>query len=48
MFVASIGTALSPNLAAYATFRCLTALGGTAFLVVGNGAIGDIYTPVDL
>jgi hypothetical protein len=42
----SIGTALSPNLAAFYVFRILTAFQGTAFLIVGSAVIGDIYKPV--
>ncbi|XPS90641.1 hypothetical protein M3J09_000079 [Ascochyta lentis] len=43
----SIGTALAPNLAAFFVFRILTAFQGTAFLVVGNAVIGDIYKPTE-
>jgi MFS family permease len=42
----SIGTALSPNLAAFYVFRILTAFQGTAFLIIGSAVIGDIYKPV--
>ncbi|KAJ5259328.1 MFS transporter DHA1 family multidrug resistance protein [Penicillium angulare] len=44
-FAFSIGTALSPNLESFFIFRMLTAYHGTAFLVVGNSCLGDIYTP---
>lgn len=43
----SIGSALAPNLASYFVFRCLTAFQGTAFLIIGGTAIGDIYRPVE-
>lgn len=43
----SIGTALSPNLAAYFVFRMLTAFQGTAFLIIGGTVIGDIYKPIE-
>lgn len=43
----SAGTALSPNLEAYFVFRMLTAFQGTAFLIIGGTAIGDIYRPVE-
>ena len=40
LFVAaSIGTALAPNLAAFAVFRVLTAFEGTAFILVGSACI---------
>jgi MFS family permease len=45
-FAFSIGTALAPNLASFFIFRILTALQGTAFLVIGSSVIGDIYKPV--
>lgn len=45
--VFSIGTALSPNLAAFFIFRILTAFQGTAFLIIGSSCIGDIYRPVE-
>lgn len=41
----SLGTALSPNLAAYFVFRILTAFEGTSFLTIGAACIGDIYRP---
>jgi multidrug resistance protein len=48
LFLASsIGTALSPNLAAFFVFRILTAFQGTAFLIVGASCIGDIYRPTE-
>ncbi|KXT17287.1 hypothetical protein AC579_517 [Pseudocercospora musae] len=43
----SIGSALAPTLASYFVFRCLTAFQGTAFLIIGGTAIGDIYRPVE-
>ena len=43
----SLGTALSPNLAAFFIFRMLTAFEGTAFLIVGAAVIGDMYRPTD-
>ncbi len=46
-FAFSAGTAAAPNLACYFVFRLLTAYQGTAFLIVGNSCIGDIYTPVE-
>ncbi|KAJ5088618.1 hypothetical protein N7456_012234 [Penicillium angulare] len=42
-FAFSIGTALSPNLASFFIFP----YHGTAFLVVGNSCLGDIYTPTE-
>lgn len=44
--VFSIGTAVAPHLAAFFAFRMLTAFQGTAYLVVGSVAIGDIYPPL--
>ncbi|KAJ6455981.1 major facilitator superfamily domain-containing protein [Mycena vitilis] len=46
-FVCSIGTALSPNLAAFFVFRALTAFQGTSFLIVGASCLGDIYRPTE-
>ncbi|KAF2025296.1 MFS general substrate transporter [Setomelanomma holmii] len=46
-FAFSIGTALAPNLASFFIFRILTAFQGTAFLIVGNAVIGDIYKPTE-
>ena len=46
-FAFSAGTAAAPNLASYYVFRLLTAYQGTAFLIVGNSCIGDIYTPTE-
>ncbi|KAK7035974.1 MFS general substrate transporter [Favolaschia claudopus] len=46
-FAASLGTALSPNLAAFFVFRALTAFQGTSFLIVGASCIGDIYRPTE-
>ncbi|KAL4803107.1 major facilitator superfamily domain-containing protein [Aspergillus unguis] len=44
---ASIGTALSPNIAAYFIFRMLTAFVGTAILVIGPAIIRDLYPPLE-
>ncbi|KZL77946.1 major facilitator superfamily transporter, partial [Colletotrichum tofieldiae] len=41
----SVGTALSPNVAAFFVFRMLTAFAGTSFLVTGPAVIGDLYHP---
>ncbi|ROW08147.1 hypothetical protein VPNG_06882 [Cytospora leucostoma] len=46
-FCCSIGTALSPNLAAFFIFRILTAFEGTAFLLVGSACLQDIYRPTE-
>lgn len=46
-FCCSIGTALSPNLAAFFIFRLLTAFEGTAFLLVGSACLQDIYRPTE-
>ncbi|KAH7112193.1 nucleophile aminohydrolase [Dendryphion nanum] len=46
-FAFSIGTALAPNLASFFVFRILTAIQGTAFLVIGSSVIGDIYKPTE-
>ncbi|KAF7323431.1 Major facilitator superfamily transporter protein [Mycena chlorophos] len=46
-FACSLGTALSPNLAAFFIFRALTAFQGTCFLIVGASCLGDIYRPVE-
>ncbi|KAF7298338.1 Major facilitator superfamily transporter protein [Mycena kentingensis (nom. inval.)] len=46
-FGCSLGTALSPNLAAFFVFRALTAFQGTAFLIVGASCLGDIYRPTE-
>ncbi|KAL3457033.1 major facilitator superfamily domain-containing protein [Aspergillus heterothallicus] len=43
----SIGTALSPNIAAFMVFRMLTAFVGTAVLVIGPVAIRDLYAPLE-
>ncbi|KAK8247225.1 major facilitator superfamily domain-containing protein [Phyllosticta capitalensis] len=43
----SAGSALAPNLAAFFAFRILTAIQGTAFLVIGSACIGDIYHPTE-
>lgn len=42
----SIGTAVSPSLTTFFVFRGLTALQGTAFLILGSSCISDIYHPV--
>ncbi|KAK7413490.1 hypothetical protein QQX98_007638 [Neonectria punicea] len=47
LIICSIGTATAPNLAAFFIFRMLTAFQGTAYLVVGSVAIGDIYPPTE-
>ncbi|KAL5001049.1 major facilitator superfamily domain-containing protein [Aspergillus recurvatus] len=44
---ASIGTALSPNIAAFMVFRMLTAFVGTAILVIGPAIIRDLYPPLE-
>lgn len=41
----SIGTALSPNLAAFFVFRILTAFEGTAFLLVGSACLQYVSQP---
>ncbi|KAJ7700756.1 MFS transporter [Mycena rosella] len=46
-FGCSLGTALSPNLAAFFVFRALTAFQGTSFLIVGASCLGDIYRPTE-
>ncbi|KAJ7778833.1 major facilitator superfamily domain-containing protein [Mycena maculata] len=46
-FGCSLGTALSPNLAAFFVFRALTAFQGTCFLIVGASCLGDIYRPTE-
>ncbi|KAI1336884.1 major facilitator superfamily domain-containing protein [Xylariaceae sp. FL0016] len=43
----SIGTALSPNLAAFFIFRILTAFEGTSFILIGAAVISDIYRPTE-
>ncbi|KAL2833163.1 major facilitator superfamily domain-containing protein [Aspergillus pseudoustus] len=43
----SIGTALSPNIAAFMVFRMLTAFVGTAVLIIGPVAIRDLYAPLE-
>ncbi|KAI0016000.1 major facilitator superfamily domain-containing protein [Xylariomycetidae sp. FL0641] len=43
----SIGTALSPNLAAFFVFRILTAIEGTSFLLLGAAVISDIFRPTE-
>ncbi|KAJ7609221.1 major facilitator superfamily domain-containing protein [Mycena polygramma] len=43
----SLGTALSPNLAAFIVFRALTAFQSTSFLTVGGSCLGDIYRPTE-
>ncbi|KAI0407621.1 major facilitator superfamily domain-containing protein [Xylaria palmicola] len=45
--VASIGTALSPNLGAFFFFRLFTAFLGTSFLLNGAAVISDIYRPTE-
>ncbi|KAL3468950.1 major facilitator superfamily domain-containing protein [Aspergillus californicus] len=44
---ASIGTALSPNIASFMVFRMLTAFVGTAILVIGPAIIRDLYPPFE-
>ncbi|ETS75759.1 hypothetical protein PFICI_12703 [Pestalotiopsis fici W106-1] len=46
-FAFSLGTALSPNLAAFFAFRTLSGFGGTGLLVTGPGCIGDLYKPTE-
>ncbi|KAF6824815.1 major facilitator superfamily transporter [Colletotrichum musicola] len=46
-FAFSVGTALSPNLAAFFVFRMLSAFTGTAYLVLGSSCISDIYKPTE-
>ncbi|KAL4919221.1 major facilitator superfamily domain-containing protein [Aspergillus aurantiobrunneus] len=43
----SIGTALSPNIAAFMVFRMATAFVGTAVLVIGPAVIRDLYRPLE-
>ncbi|KAL4945265.1 hypothetical protein BDV06DRAFT_45348 [Aspergillus oleicola] len=43
----SIGTALSPNIAAFMVFRMATAFVGTAVLVIGPAIIRDLYPPLE-
>ncbi|KAI1820498.1 major facilitator superfamily domain-containing protein [Xylaria intraflava] len=45
--VASIGTALAPNLGAFFFFRLFTAFLGTSFLLNGAAVISDIYRPIE-
>ncbi|OLN82436.1 Dityrosine transporter 1-like protein 5 [Colletotrichum chlorophyti] len=46
-FAFCVGTALSPNLAAFFVFRILSAFAGTAYLVLGSSCISDIYKPTE-
>ncbi|KAK1986974.1 major facilitator superfamily transporter [Colletotrichum cereale] len=46
-FAFCVGTALSPNLAAFFVFRLLSAFTGTAYLVLGSSCISDIYKPTE-
>ncbi|KAJ7745224.1 major facilitator superfamily domain-containing protein [Mycena maculata] len=46
-FACSLGTALSPNIAAFFVFRALTAFQGTCFMIVGVACLGDIYRPTE-
>ncbi|KAK8171115.1 major facilitator superfamily domain-containing protein [Phyllosticta citrichinensis] len=43
----SVGSALSPGLVSFFACRILTAIQGTAFLVIGSACIGDIYHPTE-
>ncbi|KAK8169554.1 MFS transporter [Phyllosticta citrichinensis] len=43
----SVGSALSPDLVSFFACRILTAIQGTAFLVIGSACIGDIYHPTE-
>ncbi|KAL2867252.1 putative MFS transporter [Aspergillus lucknowensis] len=43
----SIGTALSPNIAAFMVFRMATAFAGTAVLIIGPVTIRDLYHPLE-
>ncbi|KAI1814164.1 major facilitator superfamily domain-containing protein [Poronia punctata] len=45
--IASIGTALSPNLGAFFFFRLFTAFLGTSFLLNGAAVISDIFRPTE-
>ncbi|KAJ1323445.1 MFS transporter DHA1 family multidrug resistance protein [Microdochium nivale] len=44
---ASIGSALSPNIACFFVMRIITAVFGTAFILAGNAVVSDIYRPVE-
>jgi len=44
---ASIGSALSPNIACFFIMRLITAAFGTAFILVSNAVVSDIYRPVE-
>ncbi|KAI1381595.1 major facilitator superfamily domain-containing protein [Hypoxylon crocopeplum] len=46
-FLFSLGCALSPNLAAFFTFRALSGFSGTGLLVCGPAVIGDLYKPTE-
>lgn len=43
----SLGTVLSPNLAAFFAFRSLSAIGGSSLTILGNVIISDIYRPTE-
>ncbi|CAK7200717.1 hypothetical protein SEUCBS139899_003416 [Sporothrix eucalyptigena] len=43
----SLGSALSPNLAAFFIFRILSGFSGTGLLVCGPAVVGDIYRPTE-
>ena len=45
LFVSSIGTAVSNNLASFTATRLLTGLTGTFFMVAGQTIIADIFQP---
>ncbi|KAJ9666119.1 hypothetical protein H2201_003797 [Coniosporium apollinis] len=44
-FLFNILTALAPTLAAFYAFRILTAYPSTAFLILGQSIVGDMYAP---
>lgn len=46
LFLTSVGTAVSPNMAAFTAMRILTGLTGTYFMVAGQTFIADIFVPV--
>lgn len=46
MFLASIGTALAPDMATFTAMRVISGLTGTYFMVAGQTIIADIFEPI--
>lgn len=45
MLLASVGTALAPNMAVFTSMRVISGFTGTYFMVAGQTVIADIFVP---